>query len=66
MVEESKVIMYHNKKYVIIRMIKLYDINYAYLTNIKDESDFFFGKFVNNELIEVTDEKFINLLIEKM
>ena len=34
MVEESKVIMYHNKKYVIVRMIKLYDINYAYLTNI--------------------------------
>lgn len=66
MVEESKVIMYHNKKYVIIRMIKLYDINYAYLTNIKDESDFFFGKFVNDKLIEVTDEKFINLLIEKM
>jgi len=66
MVEESKVIMYHNKKYVVVRMIKLYNINYAYLVNEVDDEDFFFGKFVNDKLIEVTDEKFINLLIEKM
>jgi len=66
MVEESKVIMYHNKKYVVVRMIKLYNINYAYLVNEVDDEDFFFGKYVNDKLIEVTDEKFINLLIEKM
>jgi len=66
MVKENNVILYNDNRYVVVRMIKLYNINYAYLVNEVDDEDFFFGKFVNDKLIEVTDEKFINLLIEKM
>ncbi len=66
MVEENKVILYQNKKYVIVKMTTLYNTKYAFLVNEENEDDFFFGKFVNNELIEETDEQFLNLLIDKM
>jgi hypothetical protein len=66
MLEVGKVISYKNKEYVIVKLKELYNIKYAFLTNVDDETDFFFGKFVDDKLIEITDGKFINLLLQEM
>ena len=66
MVELGQVLVINNKKYIIVKLKEFYDVLYAFLSNVDDDSDFFFGKFVNDKLIEVTDERFINLLLHEM
>ena len=66
MVEVGKVILYNNKKYIIVRLIELNGTCYGYFSSNTNDNDFFFGKFVDDKLVEVTDSKIIKLLIEKM
>jgi hypothetical protein len=66
MVEVGKVILYNNKKYIVVRLIEISGTRYGYFSSTSDENDFFFGKFIDDKLIEVTDSKTIKLLLEKM
>ncbi len=54
----------NNKEYVVVASRVMDNINYTFLINDQDYSDFMFCEYKNDNLKEIVDDELVNKLLE--